>query len=122
MNISLLETFSFINTLTLFQNQNSTQASLRNNKVQPRKERSKLWYTMKILMLMLIPIRLWGIYILDLSSDIAQTISLYKNCHGGLSGVSIGIMISSYITTLFYFKFFEQFSWSKSFSYPSIFM
>ena len=122
MNISLQETGSFINILTLFQYQDSTQGSIKHNKVQPRKERSRLWYIMTILMLIMIPIQMWGIYILDLSSDIAQTISLYKNCHGELSGLSVGIMISSYITTLIYFKFYEQFTWSRAFSYPFIFV
>ena len=58
---------------------------------------------------------------MDVISDLIQLLNLYKNCHNGLCGGSIGILISSYLSTSIYIKFDEGLKWSKALRYPSTF-
>ena len=80
-----------------------------------------LWNVKTFILFALIPIRICGLYFMDVTSDLIQMLNLYKNCLNGLCAVSIGIVVSSYITTLLYIQFFEGFKWSKALSFPFIF-
>ena len=81
-------------------------------------EQSTFWFIKTLLLFLLIPFRMCGLYIMDIVSDIIQIISLYKNCHSDFSGLSFGIIMSSYFTTSLFIKFDQNSKLSKAFAYP----
>ena len=70
---------------------------------------------------MWVPIRICGLYYADVLSDIFQMFGLYNNCHTNFFLISLGIVVSSYIVTVFYIKYSTNRKWSKAFFYPWIF-
>lgn len=77
-----------------------------------------IWHAFLILV---VPIRICGLYYADIISDILQSINLRYNCHYDLFGLSLGIVVTSYVTTTIYLKFQENLEWSRAIKYPYIY-
>ena len=61
-----------------------------------------------------------GLYVADIYSDFATTALYYNTCQDTLFYISIGIFISSYMTTVVgvrYFEYYQQ-NWKVALFYP----
>ena len=59
-----------------------------------------------------------GLYYSDVLSDLFQTISFYNNCHFRYFGVSITIIVTSYIITAVFVKLTTKWTWTQAFKFP----
>ena len=92
----------------------------KQDQVEMKTNQSFVWYLSTFMLLLLIPIRTLALYYTDILSDIAQTFTLFNNCHADYGAYSIAIIGTSYISVAFYTKFVDGENWSKSFKYPFI--
>ena len=67
---------------------------------------------MEIVKALFMPLLTYGLYNLDLLTDLFNTITLFQNCHPKYGILSVCIMLSSYITTVLYLKFQMKLKWS----------
>ena len=80
--------------------------------------RTSIWYIKTFILLLLIPVRTFALYYIDILSDIAQTFSLFNNCHIDYGLISFAIIASSYFLLAVYTKFVENIKWFQSYLYP----
>ena len=73
---------------------------------------------MEIVKALFMPLLTYGLYNLDLLTDLFNTITLLQNCHPKYAILSICIMLSSYITTVLYLKFQMEHKMSVALFYP----
>ena len=66
---------------------------------------------------LLMPIFKWILYHIDIASDLWQAWEFYTNCHYIYFASNIGIIISSFLVTSIYAKFYLGLRWLDSIRY-----
>ena len=64
------------------------------------------------------PVLTYGLYYVDLSSDFFSTINLFLNCHYKYGALSLTIMGTSYLTTVFYLYLRLNENFCSALKYP----
>ena len=76
----------------------------------------KVW---QIILTIIGPFQLFSLYHWDILTDINNIVSnLYANCQTFYGNISVGIMVTSYITTSMTLRFQLGKSWISSLGYP----
>ena len=85
------------------------------------------WETLKRKLLMKIILTIigpfWSLVVLyygDILSDVGNMITFYQNCHMKYFGLSFGILVMSYFTTVLYLRFNLNETWTRAVSYHGI--
>ena len=78
-------------------------------------------FILQIVLFIVIPIRMCGIYYCDVLSDILQMLSLYNNCHLDFFITSVLILVSSHMITVIYVKVHSNLTRTSALFYPWIF-
>ena len=78
-------------------------------------------FILQIVLFILIPIRMCGIYYCDVLSDILQMLSLYNNCHLDFFITSLLILVTSHMITVVYVKVHSNLTRTSALFYPWIF-
>ena len=76
---------------------------------------------MKIILTIIGPF--WSLVVLyygDILSDVGNMITFYQNCHLKYFGLSFGILVMSYFTTVLYLRFNLNETWTRAVSYHGI--
>ena len=81
-------------------------------------KQSLFWYIKTFALFLLIPIRMFALYYMDILSDVAQTFTLFNNCHGDYGAISFAIIASSYLFSSIYIKLVDNLKWFQSFMHP----
>ena len=68
--------------------------------------------------LFLDPVKTYGVYYYDITTDILQTYTLYDNCHYYYAVTSVCLMIASYVTTVLHLVHFLNISPLRASMYP----
>ena len=79
----------------------------------------KLW--MKMILTIIGPF--WSLVVLyygDILSDLINMITLYQNCHYKYFGLSLTILVVSYLTTVLYLRFNLNETWRRAVCYHGI--
>ena len=61
---------------------------------------------------------MFALYYMDILSDVAQTFTLFNNCHGDYGAISFAIIASSYLFSSIYIKLVDNLKWFQSFMHP----
>ena len=84
-------------------------------------EKNTSCFILQIVLFILIPIRMCGIYYCDVLSDILQMLSLYNNCHIDFFITSLLILVTSHMITVVYVKVHSNLTRTSALFYPWIF-
>ena len=73
---------------------------------------------LQILVLILGPLRAYGLYHYDVLTDFFQTYNYFANCHYKYGAASLAVILSSYVSTVLHLKFFMKQDFLVALKYP----